>query len=98
MAENKKRTYFTSKEPELYIVWSCKKVCESFHYHLYNIFIGFVPELYMYRHVIGIIPMGANCAHLFADLFLFCYERLHAVFLTICKVVLLKHLTLLQDI
>ena len=48
-------------------------MCESFHYHLNNIFIGFVPELY--RHVFGIFPMGTNCAHLFADLFLFCYER-----------------------
>ena len=28
----------------------------------------------IYRQVIG-IPMGTNCAPLFADLFLYCYER-----------------------
>ena len=33
----------------------------------------------LYRQIVG-IPMGTNCAPLFADLFLFCYER---VFMTI---------------
>ena len=28
----------------------------------------------MYRQIVG-IPMGINCAPLFADLFLFCYVR-----------------------
>ena len=28
----------------------------------------------LYRQVVG-IPMGTICAHLVADLFLFCYER-----------------------
>ena len=28
----------------------------------------------LYRQIVG-IPMGANCAPLIADLFLFCYER-----------------------
>ena len=28
----------------------------------------------LYRQVIG-IPMGTNCARLFADLFLYCHER-----------------------
>ena len=39
---------------------------------LYNIFIRFGTKLY--RQVVG-IPMGTNCDPLFADLFLFCYER-----------------------
>ena len=37
-----------------------------------NIFIRFSSHLY--RQIVG-IPMGTNCAPLFADLFLFCYER-----------------------
>ena len=37
-----------------------------------NIFIRFGTKLY--RQVVGIL-IGTNCAHLFADLFLFCYER-----------------------
>ena len=37
-----------------------------------NIFIRFGTKLY--RQVAG-IPMGTNYAHLFANLFLFCYER-----------------------
>ena len=37
-----------------------------------NILIRFGTKLY--RQVVG-IPMGTNCAPLFADLFLFCYER-----------------------
>ena len=28
----------------------------------------------LYRQIVG-IPMGANCAPLVVDLFLFCYER-----------------------
>ena len=37
-----------------------------------DFFIRFGTKLY--RQIIG-IPMGTNCAPLFADLFLFCYER-----------------------
>ena len=37
-----------------------------------NIFIRFGTKLY--RQVV-VISMGTNCAPLFADLFLFCYER-----------------------
>ena len=32
----------------------------------------------VYRQIVG-IPMGTNCAPLVADLFLFCYKRLHVV-------------------
>ena len=37
-----------------------------------NIFIRFGTKLY--RQVVW-IPIGTNCAHLVADLFLICYER-----------------------
>ena len=43
--------------------------------------------------------MGTNCAPLVADLFLFCYERDFMLSLSaIIKLMLLKLLTLLQDI
>ena len=41
-------------------------------YLLVNIYIRFGSKLY--RQNVG-FPMGTNCAPLFADLFLFCYER-----------------------
>ena len=47
-------------------------MCDALHYLLDNIFIRFGSKLY--RQIVG-IPMGANCASLVADLFLFCYER-----------------------
>ena len=44
--------------------------------------------------------MSTNCAPLVADLFIFCYERdfMLSLFLTIIKQMLLKQLTLPQDI
>ena len=47
-------------------------MCEALIYLLDNIYIRFRTKLY--RQIVG-IPMGTNCAHLIADLFLFCYER-----------------------
>ena len=47
-------------------------LCNALTFLLDNIFIRFGTKLY--RQVVG-IPMGTNCAHLVADLFLFCYER-----------------------
>ena len=47
-------------------------MCEALIYLLDNIYIRF--SIKLYRQVVG-IPMGTNCAHLVADLFLFCYER-----------------------
>ena len=47
-------------------------MCDVLHYLLDNISIRFSSKLY--RPIVG-IPMGANCAPLIADLFLFCYER-----------------------
>ena len=47
-------------------------MCDALHYLLDTIFIRFGSKLY--RQIVG-IPMGTNCAPLFTDLFLFCYER-----------------------
>ena len=51
---------------------SCQNVCDALTYLLDNIFFRNGSKLY--RQVVG-IPMGAGCAPLVADLFLFCYER-----------------------
>ena len=51
---------------------SGRVVCDALHNLLDNIFIRFGSKLY--RQIVG-IPMDTNCAPLFADLFLFCYER-----------------------
>ena len=47
-------------------------MCDALYYLLDNIYIRFGSKLY--RQIVG-IPMGTKCAPLFADLFLFCYER-----------------------
>ena len=54
------------------IMHGCQNVCDALTFLLDNIFIRFGTKLYI--QVVG-IPMGTNCAHLVADLFLFCYER-----------------------
>ena len=56
--------------------YSCQKVCEALTFLLDNIYIRFGSKLY--RQIVG-VPMGTNCDPLVADLFLFCYERLHVV-------------------
>ena len=63
---------FTSEQPKRSKLWSCQKMCDALHYLLDNIFVRFGSKLY--EQIVG-IPMGTNCAPLFADLFLFCYER-----------------------
>ena len=55
-----------------YHLWSCQNVCDALSILLDNIYIRFCTKLY--RQIVG-ISMGANCAPLVADLFLFCYER-----------------------
>ena len=45
-------------------------------YFLDNIYVRLGTKLY--KQIIG-IPMGTNCAHIVADLFLFCYERVYDV-------------------
>ena len=72
MACNEKCALFTSDVYKNHNLWSCRKVYDALVYLLGNIFIRF--ETKIYRQTIG-IPMGTKCAHLVADLFLFCYER-----------------------
>ena len=61
-----------SEHPKKYHAWSCQNVCDALTYLFDIIFIQFSTKLY--RQAVG-IPMGANCATLVVDLFLFCYER-----------------------
>ena len=68
---NDENAFFTSYQPKRY-KWLCQKMCDALHYLLENIFIRFGSNLY--RQFEG-IPMGTNYAPLFADFFLFCYER-----------------------
>ena len=73
LACNDKKAFFTSADHyKGYHLWSCQNVCDALSFLLDNIYIRFGTELY--RQIVG-IPMGANCAPLVADLFLFCYER-----------------------
>ena len=69
---NEERAFFAFEEHKKYDLWSCQKVTNALIYLLDNIYIRFGSKLY--RQNEG-IPMGTNCAHLVADLFLFCYER-----------------------
>ena len=66
------RAFITSDVYKNYKIWACQNVCEALVYLLDNIFIRFGTKVY--RQTIG-IPMETNCAHLVADLFLFCYKR-----------------------
>ena len=68
----KKARIFTSEKYKRFKLWSCQKVNDAPNYLFGNIFIRFGSKLY--RQIVG-IPMGTNCATLFADLFSFCYER-----------------------
>ena len=69
--------FFTSDAVGDCDLWSCQRVCEALTYLLNNIFIGFGSELY--RQIVG-VPVGADCAPLVADLFLFsCGGRLRVV-------------------
>ena len=72
IACNDRNAFFTSDAVRKYNIWSCQKVCEALIFLLDNIYIRFGSKFY--RRIVG-IPMGSNCAHLVADLFLFCYER-----------------------
>ena len=72
IACNDKNAFFTSDAVRNYNLWSCQKVREALTFLFNNIYIRFGSKLY--RQIV-VIPMGTNCAHLVADLFLFCYER-----------------------
>ena len=76
IACNDRHTLFTSDTVRNYNLRSCQKVCEALTFLLDNIYIRFGSKLY--RQIVG-IHMSTNCASLVPDLFLFCYERLHAV-------------------
>ena len=52
-------------------LWSCQNVCDALSFLLDNICVRFGTKLY--RQIVG-IPVGAGCAPLVADLFLFCCE------------------------
>ena len=69
-------TFFTSEKPKRYILWSCQKVCDAFHYLLDNIFIRFDSK--SYRKIVG-IPVGTNCTPVVMDLFWLLLERLPVV-------------------
>ena len=70
VACNDRNAFLTSEKPKKYHAWSCQNVCDALTFWLDNISIRYGTKLY----VLG-IHMGTNCAPLFADLFLFCYER-----------------------
>ena len=60
------------EKPKKYHALSCQNVCDALTLLLDNIFIQFGMKLH--RQVVE-IPMGTNCAPLFANFVLFCYER-----------------------
>ena len=64
--------FFTSEKPKKYHAWSCWDVCDALTFLLDGIFVLFGTKLC--GQVVG-IPVGASCAPLVADLFLFCCER-----------------------
>ena len=63
-----KGAFFASWRPGRYKLWSCRGMCGALHCLLGNIFVGFGSELC--ERIVG-VPVGANCAPLVADLFLF---------------------------
>ena len=63
---------YLASDQSRYTLWSCQNVCDALSYLLDNIYIRFGTKLY--RRIVG-FPTGTNCAHLVADLFLYCYER-----------------------
>ena len=64
-----KGAFFASKRPVRYKLLLCRGMCGALHCLLGNMFVGFGSELC--ERIIG-VPVGANCAPLVADLFLFC--------------------------
>ena len=89
LACNDRKAFFTSSDQSRYTLWSCQNVCDALSYLLDNIYIRFGTKLY--RQIVG-IPMGANCAPLVADLFLYCYERDFMDFLTMIIKLMLSRL------
>jgi hypothetical protein len=71
LACNSKKAFFTNGIVKHYTMWTCDEVCRALSFLLDNIYVRFCNTLF--KQVIG-ISMGTNCAHLVADLFLYCYE------------------------
>ena len=69
LACSDRNAFFTSEKPKKYHAWSCQNVCDALTFLLDNIFIRFGTRLC--GRVVG-VPVGAGCAPLVADLFLFC--------------------------
>ena len=63
--------FFTSEVHKKYTLWTCQKVCEALTFLTDNYIISGTK---LFRQIVD-IPIGTNCAHIVADLFLFCYER-----------------------
>ena len=72
LACNEERAFSVLMYIKNYKLWSCQNVCKAPVYLLDIIFIRLGTRVY--RQTTG-IPMGTNCARLFADLFPFYYER-----------------------
>ena len=72
LACNDRNAFFTSEKPREYHAWSCRSVCDALTFLLDGDFVQFGAGLC--GRVVG-VPVGANCAPLVADLFLFCYKR-----------------------
>ena len=72
VACNEGRAFFASGGSKRCGLWSCQGVCGALVCLLDNIYIRFGTGLC--RQIVD-IPMGADCAPLVADLFLFCYAR-----------------------
>ena len=82
---------FSLQKSHKYIM--CRqKVCDALHYHYDIIFIRVCSILY--RQIVG-IPMCANCAHFIAVLFVM-RETSCCLYLTIIKLGILKHSTILK--
>ena len=90
-----KEFFFTSEQSTRYNLWSCQKICDALHY-LHNILRNVGSKLF--RQPEG-IRIGINCVLLLQICFCFASrETLCCTFLTKIKLMLLKHLTLPQDV
>ena len=89
LACNEKRTFSTSEQPQRYVLWSCKKNCDTLHYLFDSIFVKIGSKLYIQ---LVRFPTGTYYAPLVADLFcVLLPERPFDVFFqTMIKLMLLK--------
>ena len=72
IACNERRAFFASEDTRRCGLWSCRGVCGVLVCLLGGVCVGFGAGLS--GRIVG-VPVGAGCAPLVADLFLFCYER-----------------------